>query len=217
MTGTITLVSEAESDKKTGRLDPAVWLDTYGDYLYNYAYSRLRDQSAAEDAVQETFVAALRSRDSFQGASSERTWLVGILRHKIVDHLRRLFRDRAGEPDRPLPAEQENVFVHGGRRSGDWHPERVPGHWSADPENLLRQKEFQRVLDRCLEALPVRLAACFTLYEMEGLGTDEICKELQITPTNLWVMLHRTRRQLRRCLELNWFGGDAAPTRGENK
>ncbi len=207
-------MSDTDPHKDTNRLDPAVWLDTYGDYLYNYAYSRLHDQAAAEDAVQETFVAALRSRETFQGASTERTWLVGILRHKIIDHLRRLFRDRADEADRPLPVEEVDVFVRSGHRPGDWHPNRVPGHWSADPEKLLREKEFQSVLERCLEILPERLGACFTLYEMEGFSTEEICKELQITATNLWVMLHRTRRQLRRCLEINWFGEDAAPGKG---
>ncbi|MBD3299104.1 MAG: sigma-70 family RNA polymerase sigma factor [candidate division Zixibacteria bacterium] len=182
------------------------WVDEHGDYLYRVAYSRVHDRWVAEDMVQETFLAAIKAYGQFQGRSSERTWLVGILKRKVIDHFRTVFRDAP-------PADSENAgdldtmgHMTEGKWVGHWDPSQGPGDWGPNPFSTLEDKEFWIVLDRCLKAMPPRLAAVFTLYEIEEIRSEEICRELAITPTNLWVMLHRARKQLRGCLELNWFG-----------
>ncbi|HOP07175.1 MAG TPA: sigma-70 family RNA polymerase sigma factor [candidate division Zixibacteria bacterium] len=193
--------SENDSDFLS---DPSKWVDHYGSYLYNYAYSRLHNRSAAEDVVQETFLAALKGRKNFAGESSERTWLTGILRHKIIDHLRRIYRDNPEPEGETSPG--AGAFRESGRWKGHWNPDRSPADWGDSPERFLESEEFYRVLDECIALLSARTAAAFVLYQMEEISSDEVCKLLSVTPTNLWVMLHRARTQLRQCLERNWIG-----------
>jgi RNA polymerase sigma-70 factor (ECF subfamily) len=193
---------EHPADQSKG---PEFWVDLHGDYLYRYALMRMREPAAAEEVVQETLLAALESYDRFSGAASERTWLVGILKHKILDHFRRASRLTSFDSLEGLPAEPESVFMH----SGDWpdhfDPNLGPADWHASPAEVLEQTEFREVLGQCLMGLPDRLATVFTLREMEELKTEEICKVLNISSTNLWVMLHRARAHLRLCIENKWF------------
>jgi RNA polymerase sigma-70 factor (ECF subfamily) len=196
--------------ERSERRHPDEWVDSYGDLLYNYAFSRLRDPVAAEDAVQETFLAALKGRDSFAGESSERTWLVGILKHKVIDHLRKTFREQPADQTDRLPVDDMEVFTKSGEWAGHWIAGKWPKEWSDNPGELVEKKEFWEILYLCLEQLPARLSSVFAMREMEELETDIICKELGITATNLWVMLHRSRRQMRQCLESRWLG-DAPP------
>ncbi|MHC4601642.1 MAG: sigma-70 family RNA polymerase sigma factor [Planctomycetota bacterium] len=184
--------------------DPGEWVDRYGNDLYRYALVRVRNPEVAEELVQETFLAALKGRKSFSGRSSEKTWLIGILKHKIVDAYRKSSREKAlgkGEEDEDDPAEA--LFDANG------HWKESPVSWGGDPKNLVEQQEFREVLDRCLEGLPDRMARAFFLREMEALETEEIRKDLGVTTTNLGVILHRARARLRHCLERNWFGGRA--------
>ena len=193
MSKTTVMPTEASSD-------PSLWVDRYAEGLYRYAILRVREPEAAEELVQETFLAALSARKEFRAQSSERTWLIGILKHKIVDHFRRLARqDRFDNPQGV-----GNVLVDDFKKSGLWKV--GPGKWPSNAEQVLQHREFQEVLRRCLSALPNGLARSFVLREMEGLDTKEICNVLQISQTNLWVTLHRARLSLRRCIELNWFG-----------
>jgi RNA polymerase sigma-70 factor (ECF subfamily) len=181
-------------------VDPSEWVDRYGDYLFRYAMLRVRDRSRAEDLVQETFLAALKSRKSFSGDSSEATWLVAILKHKIFDHFRRQSRE-APLPERDLPdAPGSEPFD----ARGHWTD--GPKEWGADPAELFHRKEFRERLRKCLEALSPNLASAFTLREIDGADTKEICKVLRVTETNLWVILHRARARLRECLETHWLG-----------
>jgi RNA polymerase sigma-70 factor (ECF subfamily) len=203
-------MTESFDQQDQSFLNPREWVDRYGDYLFRYAYSRLRDRVSAEDAVQDTFLAALKARSTFAARSSERSWLVGILKHKIVDHLRKKFLEHPGEQPDVLPCEKEHVFGTSGKWRGHWIQDRGPIEWGGNPSEFLEKREFWEVFERCLKELPPRLASAFTLHQMEEMKPGPICKELGITPTNLWVMLHRTRKQLRRCLEINWIGG-AAP------
>ena len=163
-------------------------------YLLRYARLQLRDAHAAEDAVQEALVAALAGEASFGGRSNLRTWLTGILKHKIVDAIRRMARDPEPVPD---VAELDALFDE-------------TGHWSespaAWPENSLEQKQFFSVLEECLEGLPAKTAQAFLMREHMGYETDEICKELAVTPTHCWVLLYLARMALRECLQTNWFG-----------
>jgi RNA polymerase sigma-70 factor (ECF subfamily) len=185
---------------------PASWVDSHGDYLYNYAFSRLRDKATSEDVVQETYLAAFKSKSSFAGDSSLRTWLLGILRHKIADHLRRSFRQSKLDKELDVSSDLERVFRDRGKWTGHWLLERIPEKWSESPADILEKKEFWEILDSCLKKLPIRLHSVFVLYQLEEQSTEDICQELNITPTNLWTMLYRARLRLRRCLELNWAG-----------
>ena len=183
-------------------LDPARWVDDHGDAMFRYALLRLRNVELAEDIVQETFAAALRAKDSFAGRSTERTWLIGILKRKVIDHFRRRWRE---VPATELAAgEQEDQLIQSlFDEKGHWQKNR-PQTWS-NPARALQEKEFYEVLKGCLDRLPGRLADAFTLREIENLDTPEICQILQVTPTNLWAMMHRARLRLRQCLETNWF------------
>jgi len=180
-------------------------LETQRRYLLRVAQRQLRDTALAEDVVQETLVAALSSRDGFSGRSSIKTWLTGILKHKIVDAIRQKQRHPSvtlSDEDTCLD-EFDPLF----RNDGTW--EAPPADWG-DPENALSRQEFRVILERCLDRLPANTARVSTLREVLDLESDEICKELAITANNLWVILYRARMALRHCLEQAWF---AAPTR----
>lgn len=179
--------------------DPAQWVDLHGDYLYRFALSRIRNPDLAENVVQETLLAALQSRESFSGRSSERTWLIGILKHKIIDHYRKNYRE-IPETDLQVDEEAVNSFFDQAE-----HPLKYPSNWIPNPRELYGQKEFWLVLENCLKRLPQATADAFSMREIDKMKSEEICKILGISSTNLWVMLYRARLQLRGCLEQNWF------------
>ena len=181
-------------------VDPSEWVDRYGNYLFRYAMLRVRDQARAEDLVQETFLAALKQRDSFSGGSSEATWLVAILKHKIIDHFRRQSRE--------VPLAEDDLSDSPGGEPFDarGHWTTGPAEWSENPAELFHQKKFHEQLTKCLAGLPPNLASAFTLREIDGADAGEIRKVLGVTETNLWVMLHRARARLRECLEAHWLG-----------
>lgn len=182
--------------------NPESWVDSYGDFLYRFALLRVKDPSIAEDLVQETFLAALRARENFKGQSAGKTWLTAILKHKIVDHIRKKIREPSTDKIETLTDTSDPDFDE----RGEWNIR--PSKWAVNPENLYEQKEFLDVLYRCLAELPERLASAFIKREMDGLSTEQICKELGITATNSWVMLYRARMSLRRCLENKWLSAE---------
>jgi RNA polymerase sigma-70 factor (TIGR02943 family) len=185
--------------------DPSVWVDEHGDYLFRYATFRIRDASVAEDIVQETLLAALQAYHNFAGRGSERTWLVGILKHKITDYYRRSSRETPASQLEGESFEHDEFFRDAGEWTEHWKPEQAPTDWNSSPAELLEQGEFWEVFSQCLQPLPSRIANAFTLREVDGLKSEEICEILSVSINNLWVMLHRARLHLRRCLELNWF------------
>ena len=185
--------------------DPSTWVDQHGDYLFRYALMRLRDRSIAEETVQETFLAALQAKSKFSGNSSEKTWLVGILKHKIIDHFRKHRREVSLEETQLLPSEREETFRTAGEWVGHWSENAAPSDWGADPIKTLEKREFWQSLEQALQTLPPRLAQVFVLREMDEMSSSEICNLLEISESNLWVMLHRSRMQLRRALELNYL------------
>lgn len=186
--------------------DAGIWLDQHGDYLFKYASFRLRDAAAAEDAVQETFLAALKAYERFEGRGSERTWLVGILKHKITDHFRRRARETPMGQDENDGPEHAEFFTRTDGWDHHWNNEYAPVDWHATPAQLVEQGDFWKVFNECLSPLPARTATVFTLREVDGLSSEEICEMLGIRVNNLWVMLHRARLHLRNCLQMNWFG-----------
>jgi RNA polymerase sigma-70 factor (ECF subfamily) len=179
-------------------------VDAHADYLFNFALGQVRDATVAEDLVQETFLAALKGGERFAARSSQRTWLVAILRHKICDHLRRTCRERAARVDTTAPRRDDEALDDGLL----WMHEIVAETQS--PTRRLELAEFRENLESALGKLPPRLAQVFQLYEMEERPNREVCQAMNISESNLWVMLHRARTQLREHLA-GWWNGEAAP------
>jgi RNA polymerase sigma-70 factor (ECF subfamily) len=179
--------------------NPEAWVDNHGDALFRYALGRVRNQDVAENLVQETFLAGLKSQASFSGQSAERTWLIAILKHKIIDHLRASYREK---PVTDLISDEQSIDSFFDETD---HLKKEPGAWNSPAENTAEKTEFWQTIESCLQKLPQKTADAFSLREIENMDTPEICKVLGITPTNLWVMLHRARLQLRECLQSNWF------------
>ena len=176
--------------------------------LLRFARLQLRDAGAAEDAVQETLLAALVGSDRFQSRSSYKTWLISILRNKIIDIIRSQSREisATGLSDDDAGDDLTDALFD---RRGHWQETARPGRW-ADPEASFEQQQFWAVFEACLDLLPARTARVFMMREFLGLETDEICKEAGISSSNCWVVLHRARMSLRTCLETRWFAGEGA-------
>jgi RNA polymerase sigma-70 factor, ECF subfamily len=179
-------------------------LDQHRSYLMRYALLQLRNATAAEDVVQETLLAGIEGIARFSGKSSVKTWLTGILKHKIIDHVRRQSREVSLNPGDDSTERSEAEAIDA-LFAADGHWLTFPTDW-ANPERNLENKKFWEVFEMCAKLMPARTARVFTMREVMELSTDEICKELGITATNCWVMLHRARLSLRECLELKWFG-----------
>jgi RNA polymerase sigma-70 factor (TIGR02943 family) len=179
---------------------PEQWVRAYGDPLYRFAMARVRDPGIAEDMVQETFLAALKGRESFTGRSSVLSWMIGILKHKIVDHLRKSRKELSVETIDPYAESTDDLFDEKGRWKAG------PEKWGTNPAEMLEQQEFFKVFYKCLHNLSRRLSLAFTLREVDGLESEEICKVLSITTTNLWVLIYRARAKLRACLEKTGHG-----------
>ena len=175
-------------------MDFAAQVEAERAYLLRYASLQLRDPQAAEDAVQETLLAALAGKSGFGGRSNLRTWLTGILKHKIVDAVRKQSRETT--------ALSEDEFAALFDERGPWVE--MPEAWP-DPDSSLEQKQFFAALEECLARLPAKTAQAFMMREHLGFDTPDICKELKLTSTHCWVLLYRARMALRECLQQNWF------------
>lgn len=179
-------------------LEPSQWVDRYGDYLFRYAYSRLRDTAASEEVVQETFLAGVRYSQQYSGQGAERAWLLGILKRKIIDHVRARQKHAASsgyEDENDLTAQ----FFDG---TGNWKPG-ILG-WAPAPDEKVEMDELWNVVKDCLSHLPKGQADVFMLSVIEGLDSAEICKELEISPSNFWVRMHRARLGLANCVSQKW-------------
>lgn len=175
------------------------WVEEYGDYLFSFALLKVKDIPLAEDLVQETLLAAITAEKSFSHQSSVRTWLTSILKHKMIDHFRRQGREIAIS-DLIDQDETDNVDLFF-KSNGRWteKPEAFP-----NPESALQQKDFWQVFQHCLSGLKAKQAEVFLAKEIHGMSNAEICKDFSITPTNVWVLTHRARLSLSRCLKNHW-------------
>jgi RNA polymerase sigma-70 factor (TIGR02943 family) len=180
------------------QLDAQKWVNDYGDMLYRYALPRVSDSEVAKDLVQDTFLAAWRNYNNFKGEISEKNWLFTILKNKIIDH----FRKSSTRLTDSLPdfADNESYF-----ENEHWTKATAPADWKTDTESVIDRKEFYEVLSKCKGRLKEIQNSVFTMKYIEGLESDDICKELNITASNYWVLIHRAKLQLRACLEKNWF------------
>lgn len=171
--------------------------------LVRFATLQLRDPAMAEDVVQETLIAVLQGHTEFANRSSLKTWVFSILKRKVIDALRVRQRE---VPISQLGAGDEETEGHDALfdRRGFWANEHRPHRW-ADPDDSFEQQQFWRVFELCLDHLPERTSRVFMMREFLELETDDICRELSITTSNCWVILHRARMSLRLCLEDSWF------------
>lgn len=183
--------------------DPERWVDEHGDCLYRYALTRVRKEEIAEDLVQETLLVAVRTHEKFGGRSTERSWLVGILKNKICDHFRKLGRE-TNFTDLEFFSDEHSDKFDG---ENYWIHERGPSDWKPEGEEAMKRAEFWQTLQGCLAKMPERVAQVFMLREMDDMPSKEVCATLNISEANLWVMLHRARMALRQCLEMNFFDG----------
>ena len=182
----------------TESLDSNLWVERYGDILYRYTLVRVNNPDSAQEIVQVTLLAALQSQKSFAGRSSEKSWLFGILKHKIMDHFRSLKTRRTYELSTDDDANPyENEFDEEG------HFINPPKKWQTDPLHAAENEELVLALAKCMEGLSEKSRHIFVMKEVEGMKSEDICKEMEIQPTNLWVILHRARNQLKKCLETN--------------
>ncbi len=188
-------------------LNPEKWIDSYADYLYSFAYNRVNDEETAKDLVQETFLSALKARDGFKGEASEKTWLVSILKRKIID----LYRKNAAHPQQSFEESEQykvaysHYFTETGFIKGEWNKAHAPKPWNVSEKNSIEQKEFKYILGQCLSKLPKMWSSVFSLKYMDEEESESICKELEITSSNYWVIIHRAKLQMRECLEKNWI------------
>ena len=199
--------AQSAGEKRLGQLsDPERWVEEHGDYLFKYALGRLRDAAKAEDLVQETFLAALKGGRSFAGRSAEKTWLIGIMKNKIADYFRKASRETSFT-DLTFYEDQENEqFVGEGFSGGSWLGDHAPIDWDTNPGANLDNEAFWKAFRECADKLPRNISAAFPLREIDDIESKEVCRILNISESNLWVMLHRARMALRKCLEINWFG-----------
>ncbi|MEG9328666.1 RNA polymerase sigma-70 factor, ECF subfamily [Salinimicrobium catena] len=179
------------------RLDPDKWVDRYADYLFNYTIVRVNDREIANDIVAETFLAGLNSMKNFKGEASERTWLISILKRKIIDHYRRINSNKGKA--------EVKVNLPDGEMEGDWLEEKVPDLTDRTAEDDMENRELGLAILDCLDQLPEKQAEIFKKKTIEGIDTEAICNEYKISPSNLWVIIHRARTSLAKCLEKNWF------------
>lgn len=180
--------------------DPVNWLNDFGDYLYGYAMSRVYNSTLAEDLVQDCLLSAWKAKSEFKGKSSVKTWLTSILRRKIIDHYRSASRKKeVSWEDYPSP------FESGDKEKGQWIESRMPQRWGDSPISRIESDEFSAILQKCLSDLPIKWRSAISLKIFEEMTTNELCKELDVTTSNLWVLIHRAKLRLRECLEINWF------------
>ena len=180
------------------QLNPNIWVDQYADYLFNYAVTRVSDAEIAKDLVQETFFAGLKSAKNYKGDAAERTWLIAILKRKVIDHYRKI-NSKKGK------AEVRMNYSANSDSEGDWLEEQVADPFSAINNNALENEELGEAIQLCISKLPKKQSKVFVMKTVQGIDTEEICNALGINPSNLWVMIHRARTALMDCLNKNWF------------
>lgn len=180
---------------------PEQWVTEHADYLYAFALKRLQDPELCKDLVQDTFMSAIKSLSQFQGSSSERTWLTSILKNKIMDVYRKKFKEVAFIDGLSKEQQNDNFF----ERNGHWKQQYQPQNWRVEETDYLENKELKSILERCIKKLPALWATAFNMKFLEEEDSKKICKELGISPSNFWVIVHRSKLNLRACISNYWL------------
>ncbi len=186
-------------------INPNNWVSAYSDELYGYAMNKTSKPELAEDLVQETFLAALKSARNFKGLSTERTWLFTILKFKIADYYRKASTKFEFSNTKLGLQESESFLDNYFDKHGEWKEDTSPADWKTDYSLTIENKELGVALHNCIDKLPTKQKALILLKLVEEAKTENVCKELNITPTNYWVIIHRAKLQLRACIEINWL------------
>lgn len=179
-------------------LQPDKWVELHADYLFNYAIGKVSDVEIAKDLVQETFIAGLNSANNFKGDAAERTWLIAILKRKVIDHYRKINSKKGKAEVRIQYSDQTDA-------EGEWLEERVADPFTKGGDQEIENEELGLAIQNCIDKLPKKQSRVFTMKTIQGMSTEDICKELGINPSNLWVMIHRARTSLMGCLNQSWF------------
>jgi len=196
------------SDKNKYSCNPRNWVIQYSDELFRFTIARVKSREIAEDLVQDTFLSGLNSVNGFRGDCHEKSWLYNILRNKIIDHYRKKTNQEIKQSSLTNDTDDEkeeaffNRYFSG---EGHWNKNATPENWGISADKLMEREEFMQFLMLCLSLLPDMWSKVFSLKNIEEFTTKEICKELDITPSNLWTIIHRAKLQLRGCLEKRWM------------
>ncbi len=178
-------------------IDPTKWVDKYSDYLFNYTIVRVNDREVTNDLISETFLAGLKSMKNFKGEASERTWLISILKRKIVDYYRKINSNKGKA--------EVKIQYNSSDNEGEWLEEQIADLSDKTAEDIMENDELGLAILECLDQLNEKQATIFKMKTIEGIETEAICNEFNISPSNLWVIIHRARTSLAKCLEKNWF------------
>ena len=194
-----------ELDISTLAITVKRWVEMYSDKMYSWTFYKTNSKEIAEDLVQDTFLAAFQSISKFEGKSDPKTWLFAILNNKIAEHFRKIYRNPILSENQANPNEGESFFDTLFDSNGEWQKEERPKEWQNTEAHLLDDVAFVKVLEACMDKLPANWNAVIQLKYLEEKKGDLICQELGIAPTNFWQILHRSKLQLRKCLENHWF------------
>ncbi|TAD85737.1 MAG: sigma-70 family RNA polymerase sigma factor [Bacteroidetes bacterium] len=175
------------------------WVSTYSDALFAFAFKRLNDRSLSKDLIQDTFLSAWNNIDKFKGDASVKTWLFTILKNKLIDHYRHQSNRKVIAS---ISTQSNDAFFDA---TDHWQPQAYPKAWTEGTDALLENKAFFKVLWHCKEKLKSLQNSVFTMKYIDGFESEEICKELELSPSNYWILIHRAKLQLRACLEINWM------------
>lgn len=194
-----------ELDISTLAITVKRWVEMYSDKMYSWTFYKTNSKEIAEDLVQDTFLASFQSISKFEGKSDPKTWLFAILNNKIAEHFRKIYRNPILSENQANPNEGESFFDTLFDSNGEWQKEERPKEWQNTEAHLLDDVAFVKVLQACMDKLPANWNAVIQLKYLEEKKGDLICQELGIAPTNFWQILHRSKLQLRKCLENHWF------------
>lgn len=189
-----------KEERMPNNLDPQKWVKNYSDNLLRFAFLRTGNNEQAKDLVQETFLAALRNAETYKGDISEKNWLYFILKNKIIDHYRKKAASLVTEIDALL--EKSSDYFD---EAGHWKEAACPKEWGVNYSDPVEKEEFYEILNKCTQKLSELIRIVFTMKYIDEKESEEICKELQITSSNYWVIIHRAKLQVRKCLEKNWI------------
>ncbi len=183
------------------KANPEQWVTSYADYLYAFSLKRVQNPEFCKDLVQDTFMSAIKNISTFKGNSSEKTWLTSILKNKIIDHYRKKHTEIAFIESLSKEEQRDNFF----ESNGHWKQQYLPQSWGIEDKDYLENKELKSILERCIKKLPALWAMVFSMKYMDDEDSNKICKDLGLTPSNFWVIVHRSKLNLRACISKHWL------------